>query len=333
MSTNCRFERLPESDKLPKEMHPDTNTTTHATGERVSDSLPHRETARGKLSLAAWALLAIGSASCSSELGPKAPDGDASYSFFAAGHSYGDPHTKVRDGLYPPFRVGLSRLLAERSVDFGVLLGDVVFRPSQESWDLVDEQLNELPFPVHLVAGNHDLVPPDWPEELPGYLMRSDWEARYGRTYRSFRRGSDHFVILDPNIDGWRILGDQLAFLDKELEEARGARNLFILMHQVLWFKMSVLPKRVSVNSGFGFQEGQDFEEEILPRLTALNTPVYVFSGDVGAAPKGDTYRVETVENVTFIATGMGAGVADNYTLVEVSTEGEVKLTSIPLGD
>ena len=100
--------------------------------------------------------------------------------------------------------------------------------------------------------------------------------------------------------------------LDKELEEAREARNLFILMHQVLWFKMSVLPKRVSVNSGFGFQEGQDFEEEILPRLTALNTPVYVFSGDVGAAPKGDTYRVEEVENVTFIATGMGAAVADN---------------------
>jgi len=140
-------------------------------------------------------------------------------------------------------------------------------------------------------------------------------------------------VILDPNIDGWRILGDQLAFLDKELAEAADARNLFVLMHQVLWFKMSVLSERVSVNSGFGFEEGQDFEEEILPRFTALDVPVFVFSGDVGAAPKGDTYRVEEIENVTFIATGMGANVADNFVLVEVSSEGVVEFSSIPLGD
>ena len=318
-------------------MPSETNTTTCAAGERVSDSGPVGETPRRKRAMTLAALLALGSLACSSEPGgasTQAPEGAGAYSFFAAGHAYGDPHAKVRDGLYPPFRVGLSRFLAGESVDFGVLLGDTVFRPSKESWDLVDGQLSELPFPVHLVAGNHDLVPPGWPDEVPeDYLHRPDWEARYGKTYRSFRRGSDHFVILDPNIDGWRILGDQLAFLDKELEEAREARNLFILMHQVLWFKMSVLPKRVSVNSGFGFQEGQDFEEEILPRLTALNTPVYVFSGDVGAAPKGDTYRVEEVENVTFIATGMGAAVADNFTLVEVSPEGEVTLTSIPLGD
>ena len=314
----------------------DTNITTRAAGERISDSAPSRETPRRKRALALGALLALCCLACRSDpsgVSSEEPERDAAYSFFAAGHSYGDPHAKVRDGLYAPFRAELSRLLANRGVDFGVLLGDVVFRPSKESWDLVDKQIAQLSFPIHFVPGNHDIVPSNWTEEVPAdYLYRSDWEARYGKTYRSFRRGSDHFVILDPNIDGWRILGDQLAFLDKELEEAHDARNLFILMHQVLWAKMSILSKSVSMNSGFGFQEGQDFEEEILPRLTALNTPIYVFSGDVGAAPEGDTYRVEEVENVTFIATGMGAGVADNFTLVEVSSEGEVKLTSIPLG-
>ena len=296
----------------------DTNITTRAAGERISDSAPSRETPRRKRALALGALLALCCLACRSDpsgVSSEEPERDAAYSFFAAGHSYGDPHAKVRDGLYAPFCAELSCLLANRGVDFGVLLGDVVFRPSKESWDLVDKQIAQLSFPIHFVPGNHDIVPSNWTEEVPAdYLYRSDWEARYGK------------------IDSWRILGDQLAFLDKELEEAHDARNLFILMHQVLWAKMSVLSKSVSMNSGFGFQEGQDFEEEILPRLTALNTPIYVFSGDVGAAPEGDTYRVEEVENVTFIATGMGAGVADNFTLVEVSSEGEVKLTSIPLG-
>lgn len=260
-------------------------------------------------------------------------EGDAAYSFFAAGHAYGSPRSKVHEGLYPPLLLGLETLCREQSLDFGVLLGDVVFRPSGESWDRVDAQLAKLDLPVHLVAGNHDLVPPDWPEELPGFLTRSDWEARYGSTYRSFRCGSDQFVILDPNIDGWRILGDQLAFLDAELEQAASARNLFVLMHQVLWFEMSVLPRRVSVNSRFGMRDGQDFEEEILPRFTALDIPVFVFSGDVGAVPQTEAFRVERVQNVTFIATGMGAGVADNFVLVEVSADGEVEFRSVPIGE
>lgn len=76
--------------------------------------------------------------------------------------------------------------------------------------------MNLLGVPVYYVAGNHDVKD------------RPLFESRYGRTYKSFYKNNDLFIILDPNIDGWNISGDQLIFLDSTLNNLKKIQSIFL---------------------------------------------------------------------------------------------------------
>jgi hypothetical protein len=46
----------------------------------------------------------------------------------------------------------------------------------------------------------------------------------------------DIFIILDANIDGWNISGEQLKFLKQSLPNEKDAiNNIFIFSHQLIW--------------------------------------------------------------------------------------------------
>ncbi|MCF8358761.1 MAG: metallophosphoesterase [Prolixibacteraceae bacterium] len=123
------------------------------------------------------------------------------YSFFVAGHTYGQPGVN-NIGLHPPFKQKFSCIQSRSEIKFGILTGDIAAPvPTAKDWDEVDADIDSLGIPVYFAVGNHDMK------------ERDLYEERYGDTYYHFIFNNDLFIVLDPNMNNWNISGKQLSFL------------------------------------------------------------------------------------------------------------------------
>ncbi|MCI5163942.1 MAG: hypothetical protein D3917_18385 [Candidatus Electrothrix sp. AX5] len=237
---------------------------------------------------------------------------DRLYSFFVAGHVYGNPSFRRKhkgaNGIYPLFFERIKQDIKEYHIDFGVFTGDIVYRNTNEEWDAVEEDINELNRPIYMAPGNHDTA------------RNNLFSIRYsvkGKTYQSFYYHNDIFIILDPNIDGWNISGEQLKFLKNILSSSQHHKNIFVFFHQILWWEKDNKYRRSYMNSKSGRAENINFWEKIYPLFTSIPNNVYMFAGDSGAARHSlPTYSQE--KNIHLISSGMGGGVNDNYVLVTI---------------
>lgn len=245
--------------------------------------------------------------------------GQVDYSFFVAGHTYGTPGEN-NVGLYSPFREKFGLINDEEQMALGVLTGDVVRNSTELEWDAVDNNLAEIDVPVHFAIGNHEASNPDL------------FEVRYGPTYFSFSQASDLFIVLDPNIDGWNISGNQLIFLDSILNlKAENSTNIFVFFHQFLWWDQENVFASVYPNSLTDRTESTNFWSTIEPRFNELKNNVFLFAGDAGAYPTGNEVFYHCYDNIRFIASGMGGGVRDNFIIADVSESGDVRFRLIAL--
>jgi len=231
------------------------------------------------------------------------------YSFFVAGHVYGEPGVN-NIGVHPPFKLKFDLIKKDSSIEFGIFTGDIVYQPSVKNWDEIDEDVKTLNVPIYFAPGNHDM------------LDRELFESRYGKTYSSFTHNSDLFIILDPNIDNWNISGDQLNFLKKVLAgNPEKVENVFVFFHQVLWWDKDNIYKNVHINSVDYRSDSLNFFTEIEPMFKKLESNVVMFSGDVGAFYTAQEFMYHKYENLTLIASGMGGGVRDNFIIVDVYSD------------
>ncbi|MEM9678743.1 MAG: metallophosphoesterase, partial [Bacteroidota bacterium] len=121
------------------------------------------------------------------------------YSFFIAGHAYGNPSEKANNiGLYKPFKAKTSFINEQKNMKHGFLLGDVVW--GQNFWPRTLEDISQFEMPIHVARGNHD-----------GKL--DYFEKQFGKSYKKFFVNEDLFIVLDLNLDQWNIAGEQLVFL------------------------------------------------------------------------------------------------------------------------
>lgn len=237
------------------------------------------------------------------------------YKFFVAGHTYGSP-SDSSGGLHPPFLETLTEYNSSFPLEKGFLTGDIVKYPSVEKWEMVDEELADLDIDVRFVAGNHE------------YNDLELFESRYGKTFNSFVFKNDLFVVLDGNLNNWNISGVQLTFLKEALDSHTNAvENVFIFVHQIIFH--DYLP--VAANSDEGKGSPLTYETEVKPLLESLDNPVYLFAGDIGAFDWGPSLYHNQVNNVTYIASGMGSGLEDNFLVVEVDSRKRVSFTVVSL--
>jgi len=255
---------------------------------------------------------------CSKEEVPEIPKKSKPYSFFIAGHTYGKPGTN-NHGLYPPFQEKYN-LINSHEVDFGVLTGDIVNEGTVKNWNEVDSVLNYLNCEKYFAVGNHDMTD------------RTLFENRYGKTYFKFFHEKDLFIVLDPNLDHWNISGNQLAFLETEIDsDGPLARNVFVFFHQLLWWNNTNRYRNVRMNSTEDRADTINFWTDVEPIFYNLNKPVFMFAGDIGAASWSDDLMYDRYENITFIASGMGEGIGDNFVFVDVDKIGVVNFELIAL--
>jgi hypothetical protein len=235
-----------------------------------------------------------------------------SYSFFIAGHTYGDPGVN-NIGLHPPFLAQFDSINANKSIQFGVLTGDIVSpNPIAQDWDEVDANLATLNVPVYFAVGNHDM------ENRPLY------ESRYGATYYAIKKGKDLCIFLDPNIDGWNISGDQLDFLKAALADLSEIRNVYVFVHQVLWAESDNKYSYIGVNSNDGKADEINFWTEIEPLFHNSGHQTYFFAGDLGAGDWSSDFAYDRYDNINFIASGMGGPFGDHFIVVNVDDFGNL---------
>lgn len=241
------------------------------------------------------------------------------YSFFVAGHVYGTPGVN-NVGLHPPFENQYPLIRKYPHISFGVLTGDIVAVSTPKDWDEVDASLNKLGVPVHFAFGNHDIS--------SGY---SNIIPRYGKkSYKSFNYKGDLFIILDPNLDHWNISGDQFVFLANEIAKHKEYKNIFIFFHQVLWWNSDNIFSDINLNSLAGRAKNINFTSKLLPLFKTIPNKVYLFAGDVGAFSIYPASYYYQKDNLTFIASGMGGHVNDNFIIVKVEN-GNVSFDIIAL--
>lgn len=244
---------------------------------------------------------------------------DTIYSFFVAGHVYGNPGAN-NIGVHPPFAQKFNYIKSNSKIEFGVFTGDIVSPfPIEQDWIEIDENVDSLGIPVYFCVGNHDM------ENRPLY------EERYGRTYNATIQNNDLFIFLDPNIDSWNISGDQITFIDSCLNLiSNNTSNIFVFSHQVLWKEKNTDFSYIGINSSAGRADTINFWSTIAPKFHNLENNVVFFAGDVGA-PWATTATYDKIDNLTFITSGMGGNTKDNFLISHVMANGNINYEIICL--
>lgn len=159
-------------------------------------------------------------------------------------------------------------------------------------------------YKIYIAPGNHDIG-----NDISSF-KRADFKKRYNHLYQSFNFNNDLFILLDGYENGWSIKGKQLTFLKEELKKNyQLVNNIFIISSPVIFLNEEF---NLRVNSYEGMGEKLNFWDEIFPLTQQFKNNYYFISGDVGAI-KGYQLFCKKIQNTTFIATGMGSGIYDNY--------------------
>lgn len=239
----------------------------------------------------------------------------APYAFFVAGHSYGDPTNEENreGGLFGPFRNCFHRIIDHPNMALGVLTGDVVHHSDTAHWEKAIAALEPLKVPLYLAPGNHD---------VNGELLHPfAFNTSFGYTQRE----NDLFIFLDPEDQGWNIPDEQLRFVDSLLQNPSQYRNIFVFMHQVLWFDPNI-ERKLSPTSPNNFTDRAETINFALldQKLRALPNPVWYFAGDVGAYCTSYEVTIHSEGNKHYLTSGMGCFIRSNYLIVEVNGKGDV---------
>ncbi|MCB9830855.1 MAG: hypothetical protein H6807_00140 [Planctomycetes bacterium] len=264
------------------------------------------------------------------------PRGREAFRFLVCGHVYGQPG---KDRAHPAGSLvaGAPRL-RELGADFFMMLGDSVYQWQDDDLARLDRFLRQdLPLPAFNAAGNHELD------------HREDYRRRFGPTWYAFDHGGCRMVVTDTEIDPWSISGDQLAFLEAELDRALDPRTrpraLFIFAHKPIWAgtrgtaiaslasntptTLVVLARRPP--------DAPTFNRDLRPRLrqVAALIPVWYFAGDVGAFEETTLHlfmaRDEKAPALRYLAVGIGDHDRDAVIEVVVPETGEPRARGIEL--
>ncbi|MFT6938143.1 MAG: hypothetical protein ACJA1N_002449 [Saprospiraceae bacterium] len=236
------------------------------------------------------------------------------YSFFVAGHTYGAPGIN-NIGLHPPFEDFYDTINTYPKLLSGFLTGDIVLASNDQNWDEVEASLQQLNMPIYFAYGNHDIL---WSRPLV--------EGRYGISYKAFMQENDLFILLDPNIDEWNISGDQLDFLTNTLDSLEeNAEHIFVFFHQLIWWGNGNIMSNNRPNSLAGKADSLNYWTAVEPIFNALDKPVFLFAGDVGANQISPSLMYYKDGDITYISSGMGHQLKDNFLIIDVLDDESVR--------
>lgn len=226
------------------------------------------------------------------------------YSFFSAGHVYGNPNSP-HYGIHYPFVDYIPVLNDYPNMDLAFLTGDVVVAPTAAYWDSAQIDFDKFEMPLFIAPGNHDIS--------------QEFINRFGYYYQSFIHRNDLFIVLTPGISAWNITGDQLAFLTETLDNNYlSVDRIFIMLHELIWWSPTNEYQDVMINYVPHYPGSTNFDSVVKPLLLSYPNPITLYAGDIGAVSTVSPCMYHQFENITLIASGMGSGVRDNLIITDV---------------
>jgi len=240
------------------------------------------------------------------------------YSFIVAGHAYG-AHTGENLGLYPKFKKKLTQI--KEKYDFIVFTGDVI-RGSNGKWQVLQEELSELNIENYLVMGNNEY----------SSKAKKIFNERFGKTFYTFKKGKELFIILDTQQDSRRISKEQLMFVKEVLNKNKRIENVFVFIHELLWNQHQKF-KNINSNKRSRHENIQtsNFWTEFTPLIRQLKeTEFYIIAGDVAGNIEAIPAFYYNEANITLLASGMGEVEEENYLSIKVkNSKVSLKLISL----
>lgn len=232
------------------------------------------------------------------------------YSFFVAGHAYGNPNDTPYLGMYKPFVEEIPSLNADSSIKYGFFTGDIVREPAAANWDAVESELSTISSPTYIAAGNHD--------------VGLEFENRFNY-YQSFTFRNNLFVVLSPSISQWNIKDEQLDFLKTTLDSNyKKVDDIFIFIHELIWWSPTNKYSSVKINWTPHYPGSTNYDTIIKPLLESYPNQFTIYAGDVGASQAVSPCMYAQENNITLIATGMGSATKDNYIITTIKENGDV---------
>lgn len=254
-------------------------------------------------------------------------DSEKPLKFFVAGHIYGNPNVKE---VYHPATTLLTnvQLMNQFNLDMVVLLGDIVKESTEENFDLFTNNfLDFVQVPVFNAVGNHDVG------------NRDLYIKKYGETTFSFIYKEHLFIFLDTNLELFSLDENQLNYIQneiiKEIDEKK-VKSIHLFAHHVFFFENSNYSSPSSyyqTNESYSINKKvQEFIQDTLIPFS-LQTPVFIYTGDVGAwcGNLSPYYKKYDESNVIAIATGIG-NCEDDSVLVVEEINNEITLKVFSLG-
>ena len=252
------------------------------------------------------------------------------FSFLAAGHLYGAPQNEGSELVPDRLLAGIANF-NQLGADFFMALGDVVRSATPRRLELLRSAFAlELNMPLFNAVGNHD---------VGGLHGRDRYSKAFGDTFFHFVHKRAVFVVLDSELTGGEIKGEQLDNLRAVLDRARkdpGIRNIFVCSHKLLWCvnrpEFAAVSKHL--NSPKGYATSRSFETEVLPilRRVATEKPVFWLSGDIGVSWSLPVFFAQEDDApITYVAVGIGDTDRDAVLHCKVDSTGKVTFELISL--
>lgn len=142
----------------------------------------------------------------------------------------GDTQPVAGGGIPNPLvATHIMKCVAEDDIDFIVQVGDLTYSGHLDEYvQLMDQIVGYATVPLYPAVGNHDSSASDGLDNFEYY---------FGNLMYSFDYGSSHFIFLCSELDGQKglITGNQLVWLESELEEHSVYDNVFITVHQPIY--------------------------------------------------------------------------------------------------
>lgn len=240
------------------------------------------------------------------------------YSFFVAGHTYGNPVT-FGYGLYQPFVDKIPFINSWPGMKMGFLTGDIAYYNSADYLDSAIVDIKKFEPQVRPTAGNHD--------------VGAVWHDRFGELYYSYLFQGDLFIVLCPVCGGWDIQGDQLDFLEQTLfREGKSAKRIFIFMHELIYWTPDQQFSNITINFVPGWPGPTNYWSVVEPLLRSTGKSTYLFTGDLGACQTCTHFHYHRSGKIHYVGSGMGSGYQDNFIIADVYQD-SVHLNLIALGN
>ena len=227
------------------------------------------------------------------------------YSFFSAGHTYGNPNAATHYGLHEPFVDFIPIINDYPKMELGFLTGDVVVSSTATYWDSAQIDIDKFDMPIYIAAGNHD--------------MGQEFVNRFGDYYYSFNYQNDLFIVLTPGLDFWNISGPQLEFLEAILESQHAQVNqIFIFLHELIWWSPTNEYQDIMINWEPHYPGSTNYDNVVKPLLLSYSNQITIYAGDLGCTNAVSPFMYDHFDNIRLIGSGMGGGVRDNIIITDV---------------